>query len=183
MLKKLLISIWTEKKRTDVFLDCSNMERPDWMGKQLINLNTVEYLNKDNIIFGNDEIMQLHFIWENLEDIEDLGLLIEVCSLDDVAHGTFELYDFYSGKAGANVDMVLNCDISGFVPAEYKLRFTFFYKNEYGVGNTVDWVQGLCFEKEKYDRGNKLLWIPKSWGYHLLPAPIVQCIEDKCYDK
>lgn len=178
------INIYMDReKRTDVSLDCTSTERPNWMEKQLIHVNTVEYHNKDNIIFGNDELMQVHIVWDNLEDVDNLGLLIEVCSLDDAALGTFELYDFYSGKAGAKVDMILNCDISRFVPAEYKLRFTFFNKNEYGVGNTVDWVQGLCFEKEKYDRGNKLLWIPKSWGYHLLPTPKIQCIEDKCFDR
>lgn len=168
------------EKNNQVYLNCADVIRPNWFDNQLINVNYIEYIGKNDIIFGINEKMKLHINWTNLKDVYNIGLLIEVCSLDDIAQGTFELYDFYSGSENANVDAEIECDISGFVPAEYKLRFTFFNRNDYGVGITIDWVQGLCFEKEKYDREKKLLWIPKSWGYHLLPEPVIEKIGEVC---
>ena len=163
----------------ETVLNCATSERPDWIKKQLINVNYIEYLEKNSIVFNNDETMKIHINWVNLEDVSDMGLLIEVCTMDDIAQSTFELYDFYSGKSGVEVDATFECDISGFVPAEYKLRFTFFLKDDYGVGYTADWIQGLCFEKEKYNRGKKLLWVAKSWGYRYLPDPVVTSVKEK----
>ena len=115
----------------------------------------------------------MHFQWENLLDVEELGLLIEICTLDDVVQASYDMYDLYSGKKGEKGELTLRLDVTPFMDATYRMRYTFFNKNSFGEGRCVEALAGLCFTKEITNRGDKLTWHPKQWGYFHMPTPRV----------
>ncbi len=160
-----------------VHLDCSKTERPNWILKQRIELETVEFLNKENIVFLDDEPIEMRFVWNNLEDVRDAGVLIEVCSLDDVPQASYVIYDFYSGKKGDKAELLLQLDTKEFMDATYKMRYTFFEKNDFGVGISIDWIDGLCFTKKRENAGSELVWNVKQWGYLRMPSPKIVSIK------
>ena len=137
----------------------------------------MEYLGKENITFTENEPILLQFCWTNLLDVSNLGLLIEICSLDDVAQATYALYGFYSGKQAESAEITLKLDTTGLMDASYRMRYTFFEKNTFGVGLTADYIPGLCFTKETANQGDTLLWQPKQWGYIQMPSPSIICID------
>ena len=172
------IDIYMDQERQDTTkLNCDNVKRPKWLSTPRIKVSTVEYVGKEDITFMDDEPIVLRFKWKNLLDVENLGLLIEVCSLDDVAQATYAAYDFYSGKQGDQAEMTLRLDSTGFMDASYRMRYTFFIRNEFGVGGTVDWINGLCFEKKVTNNGEKLEWVAKQWGYLQMPTPTIISVE------
>ena len=158
-------------------LICGDTARPYWLPNPRIKVSLVEFLEKDSIVFKDHEPIILHFHWKNLLDVKDMGLLIEVCSLDDVAQATYALYDMYSGEQGAEADLTLKLDTAGLMDATYRMRYTFFNKNDFGIGLCIDWVNGLCFTKETTNSGEHLVWQPKQWGYMQLPTPSIVCAE------
>ena len=165
------------EKRETTQLFCENIPRANWIQVPRIKVKLVEYVDKDDIVFVDDEPIKLHFCWNNLRDVVDLGLLIEVCSLDDVAQATYAMYDFYCGKKGEEAEMFIKLDTAAFMNATYKMRYTFFIKNDFGEGLPVDGINGLCFTKEITNKGHKLEWHAKQWGYLQMPAPELLLIQ------
>lgn len=158
-------------------LDCSKLSRPNWLLKQRINLETVEFLNKENIVFVDDEPIKIRFAWKNIKDVNKMGVRIEVLSLNDVPQATYVLYDFYSGKEGDKVEAILQLDTKQFMDATYKTRYTFFEKNEFSHETQSDFVEGLYFVRKHKNFGAELVWNVKLWGYLQMPTPQVVSIK------
>ena len=161
------------EKQETTRLVCEDTERPVWITHPRIRLSLAEYLGKADITFVDDEPMVIRFRWRNLLDVENMGLLIEVCSLDDIAQATYDLYNLYSGKQGETAEITVRLNTRGLMDATYRMRYTFFVKNSFGVGLTIDWVDGLCFDKVTTNDGKRLNWQVKQWGYIRMPIPEV----------
>lgn len=150
-------------------MQCADMNRPAWVIGQKINVSLVEYLQKDCIEFLDDEPILLHFQWTNLSPVNNIGVLIEICSLDDVPQATFDIYEIYSGAEGEKGDVVIKLNIGSLMDGSYRMRYTFFEKVGLGTGSTIDYVPGLCFRKMTTNKGDRLNWITKQWGYIRMP--------------
>lgn len=166
------IDVYMKREKKEIVrLERKDLRRPKVDSLRMV-VTLVEYVGKDDIVFRENEPITLHFQWENLLDIENMGLLVEVCSLDDSAQASYVMYDFYSGKKGEQGDMTIQLDPTMLADATYRMRYTFFNKNDYGVGIMIGWVgNGLCYTKETANIGNGLLWHVKEWGHVQLPTP------------
>ena len=158
----------TEKR---CYEDYSEYERPDFIHNPPIKLLSAEFLNKDAIVFHQNEKMMLKLKWCNLQDVAKAGLRIEIWNYEDIAQATYILYDFYSGKKGETGEAILELDISMFMNADYRMIYTFFYKDSIGHNQDLDCVRGLCFEKSNKEMEEKWIWRPKVWGYLQMPTP------------
>lgn len=154
-------------------MDFSDYERPRWIKNAYVKLLLAEYLNKENTIFDDKEPILIHLNWVNLKDIENMGLRIEIWTLDDVTQASYVLYDFYSGKKDEYGDLVLELDISSFREASYKMVYCFFCKDKFGNDLDIDCAFGLCFEKTMLNTEHKILWKVKNWGHIQMPEPRV----------
>lgn len=165
------ISIYSDNEKVnDTRIDYKNYVRKDYF-TPLINMSFAEFVNKDNTYFFDDESMTIRLGWKNLKDVEDVGLRIEIWTLDDVVQGSYVLYDIYSGKAENRAEMKVKLDISMLAEAEYRIIFTFFQKNDVGLGIDIENVRGLCFTKKIKNLSKKLMWQTKYWGHMVLPIP------------
>ena len=145
--------------------------RPKWMTNPMIELRRAEYVGKESMVFYSKENMRLNLEWINLQDVDHVSLRIEIWTLDDVAQATYVLNDFYSGKQGEKMSMLVELDISQFMDASYQTIYTFFKKDAFGNSMNLEGAQGLCFEKTTVDAIQKWKWNPKTWGYLKMPSP------------
>lgn len=144
-----------------------------WISNPKIKLLEAEFIGKENVVYEANEQIKIRLKWKTLQDVNNVGLRIELWNLEDVAQATYVLYDFYSGEKGQVSEIVLELDSSMVMDADYKTFFTFFNKNEQGVGIDLDCVPGLCFRKTTIAAEQKWDWRPKNWGYIQLPSPTI----------
>lgn len=165
------INIYMQSKRDEsTVLDFSNYKRPRWISKMRVKLLQASFVDKQDIIFKNSEPIALHLIWNNLEDVQDVGLRIEIWTSDDVTRCSYLLPDFYSGKKGENAEVYLKLDTSGLVDASYKMLFTFFVMDSHGNSEEIDAAFGLCFDIVTTNSA-QIVWRPRNWGYIQMPLP------------
>ena len=169
------IGVYMDRQMNDEYYrNYENYKRPSFLTFQKIKLLEAAYIGKDNVNFDGDEPMKIHLKWINTADVESLGLRLEILNLEDVAIGTYILYDFYSGKKGETAEMDVELDISMIMDSEYKTFYTFFNKSETGGNTDLDCVPGLCFQKTMMSAEHKWIWRPKNWGYLQLPSPAIK---------
>ncbi len=157
-----------------VALDFENYERPRWIVNMHVKLLEASFVDKQDIIFRDSAPILLHLKWRNLQDVADVGLRIEVWSLDDIAQCSYLLPSFYSGKKDEEAELTLKLDTTGLVDAQYRMLFTFYVTDPHGNSEEIDAVFGLCFETVTTN-AEKIVWRPRNWGYIQMPLPeIVQ---------
>ncbi len=148
-----------------------NYVRPDWIVSPAIKMLDAEFIGKEKACFSSNESILLRIRWQNLRNVSNIGLRVEVKTLEDICQASYVLFDFYSGKENALGEATFELDISSVVESDYKTTITIFNKDEHGANINLDCVPGLCFQKIN-DRTNvKWLWHPRYWGYIQLPTP------------
>ena len=159
------------QKNEDVFTDFSNWARPDWLQSQQLKLRYSKFLNKESNCYDANEPMYLELEWEFLRTASDVCLRIELTGLDGVSVATYVLFDLCSGKQGDVVRKVFKLDISRLMDATYRMRYTFFLRDEFGNNVNIDFVRGLCFTKTTLNEEEKIVWDTRQWGYIRLADP------------
>ena len=155
----------------DIYRNYEDSPCAHWITKRKVKLLEAQYAGKDTIRFEAGEPMKIRLKWKNLQDVQDIGLRIEVYNLEDVPQATYVLNRFYSGKEGDVVDMELQLDTEMIMDAEYKTFFTFFEKDPQGNNLDIEWNPGLCFNKTTITAEESWVWQTKQWGHIQLPAP------------
>lgn len=155
-------------------MDFSNWKRPDWLISQKLKLLSASYYGKTVNRFSNSEPILLEMKWENLYDITNLCLRIEILSVESSPLATYVVYDLYSGKKGEQAHTMLELNTTMLVDATYKMRYTFFYRDNAGNNVNIDFVRGMCFKKVSLDSENAIVWDERQWGYIHMPEPIVR---------
>ena len=157
-------------KSTEPSMNFENYERPRWITDMQLKLLQADFVGKEDVFFADEEPILLHLRWENLRDLKDVGLRIELWSMDDVTRSSYLMPDFYSGPKGKVEDLTLKLNTTGLVEESYRMLFTFFIKDSSGNSVEIDGVFGLCFQKITH-RSDKILWKARHWGYIQMPTP------------
>ncbi len=160
-----------------VCLDYLNSPTPSWLINEEVKLKKAEYLEKDTNHFGANEVMKLHVQWLNLTDVTNVCLRVEIMSMEGFPLGTYTIYQFYSGEKDRIADAIFELDISEFMDATYKMRYTFFHKNGAGSNQDIGYADGLCFVKNTDESAVKLQWNIEKWGHIHLPSPRIIMIQ------
>lgn len=165
------------KKNSAVEEDYSDREMSEWLLAPKVKLLHVKFLDKTTPVFYSDEKMSIELTWQNLQRVDNLGLRMEVWSLEKEPIGTFVLYDFYSGDKDEINLMQASLDISSLTDNDYRFVFTFFNRDEYGNNVDLDCVESLYFEMKIKEEKRLLLWEPQYFGYICMPSPVVERIK------
>ena len=167
------ITIYTNSnKLSSPYTDFSDYTRSNYFSPK-IQLDEAFFIGKTDIRFVNDEIMHLKLKWHNVKDVCNVGLRVEIWTLDDIAQASFIMYNVYSGNKGNKASITLELDISQLAEAEYRMKYIFFQNDDVGNNVDIEAVRGLCIDKKFVDtkQSNKLIWRPQNWGYLILPTP------------
>ena len=167
------IQIYTNNNKIgSIYTDFSDYTRPKYFTPR-IQLDEAIFIGKENIRFVNNELMRIKMRWHNVQDVKNAGLRIEIWTLDDIAQGSYILYNVYSGHKGESASIMLELDITALAEAEYRMKYIFFQNDDVGNNIDIEVVRGLCFDKSLVDdqQSNKLIWRPQNWGYVIFPSP------------
>ena len=168
-----------ETKVRETKMDYSDVARASWLETPYIKLLSAEYIGKNSIVFDRNEKMRLRFVWENQANVANVGLRIEIRTSENMPIATYVLFDFYSGSKGARAEITAELDISSLVDSSYQTIYTFFNHSSTGGNQDLDCVQGLSFDVESVNAGEKLIWKPRLWGHIFMPAPSI--VEQKMH--
>lgn len=138
-------------------------KRPAWLTSQDIRIEEIEFLEKDNNIFVDNENIIMKIIWKNNANIKDLCLRWEINGQDGTPIGTSLIESFYCGRVGDKGQIILKYNFPELMPGSYTSYVTFYYKDQYGGNMDIDCVRGLLFDK-KFVLNNNINWSAKRWG-------------------
>ena len=170
------IRIYMNNMRDDATrMDFGNVAPYDWLTNQLINLRTAEFVGCEGTVFDDGQPIPLRLVWETLADVRDICLRVEIYTMDDVAQGTYFLYDLYSGRAGEVVSLDLSIDVSMLCSSSYYMKYTFFERDSMGNHVNVECRKGLSFDRASSE--GSLVWEPRNWGYVRLDGAEVVSLE------
>ena len=165
------IGVYSDFNKTgETFIDFSDYKRPNYF-TPLIRMDEASFPGRESVRFYEGEHAHLRLKWHNLRDVDSAGLRIELWSLDDSPQACYVLYDFYSGKKGESAQALIDLQLDPLAEADYRMKYIFFQKDEYGNNADIEIVKGLCIEKRQQDNGDILKWQPRRWGHVLLPTP------------
>ena len=147
-------------------------ERPEWLSFDDVRLEEVLFVDKENNIFTDNEIVKLKLTWRNNKKVERLCLRWEIYTMNGVPIGTACIDNFYSGEKGKEESVVVSYQFPELVEGSYNSNITFYYRDYDGNNRNVDCVPGLKFEKKFiYDKNIK--WDARHWGNIKFSVPEV----------
>ena len=147
-------------------------ERPEWLSFDDVRLEEVLFVDKENNIFTDNEIVKLKLTLRNNKKVERLCLRWEIYTMNGVPIGTACIDNFYSGEKGKEESVVVSYQFPELVEGSYNSNITFYYRDDDGNNRNVDCVPGLKFEKKFiYDKNIK--WDARHWGNIKFSVPEV----------
>ena len=163
------------KGSSSVVIDYAQYKRPSSLDNRDIDVLKASFIGKNDVVFENDETMEIGLEWRNNQKVENAGLRIEIWSLSGIAQTTFELLPFYSGEKGQISELDVKLDISQLMNATYEIIFTFFSIDQYGNTCNLDCVHGQIFTVTpmKIGNGEERMWNTKNWGFIRMPDSAV----------
>lgn len=171
------IDIYMDNESCDkISLDLSKQEPPAWLTDPKLKLHAVEFKGKTSTRFDTAEPMLLQMKWENLSDVSNVSLRIEMLNSDGLPLATYQIFDFYSGKKHEFAQATFELDVSPFMDASYKMRYTFFWRDQSGHSVDIGFANGLHFTKSTLNAKQKIVWNIKNWGHLCLPQPSIRSL-------
>jgi hypothetical protein len=163
----------------ELYLSYEGVPRPEWLTHPLIDLRNAEFLDRGTNLFPKGEPIRMRLAWSNFEDLPKTSLRIEIYSSDDIAQGTFVLFDLYQGFEGEFAELEVEVPTDRLAPAAYYMKYTFFQRDEFGNNENMECRRGLAFEIVSNDTEEPLVWDTFNWGYvHLAGAKILSLNEE-----
>ena len=171
------ISVYMQsRKDNSVSLSFMDYKRPRWIRQNHVNILQASYVGKQDTRFLANEPIVLKLVWKNLRAVKNIGLRIEIWSMDDVSRCSYLLEDFYSGEKDQIEEATFQLRTDGLVDADYRMLYTFFEKGQNGGSVEIEAVFGLCFNIESPD-SEGITWRPMNWGYLRMPDPQIVTME------
>ncbi|MBQ6451274.1 MAG: ATP-binding cassette domain-containing protein [Solobacterium sp.] len=146
------------------YADYTGIIRPWWLNTHVLRMESAEYAGNESIRFSGAEPIRLRMKLRAYEDIENLGLRVEISSANDVRIGTYFFYDMCSMKAGDVNEITLEMDISSFTDGTYQTIYTFFNTDQAGTNINLDSVNGLSFIHSESLPASRIHW-EAVWGH------------------
>ena len=149
--------------RHETFIDFTKYVRPGWLGRNDVQLTWGEYPEKaDNVMTG--DTMELLLKWKAFEDVEHVGLRVEVMDNGEQPFATAVFYDIFSGAAGSEGERRFFVSLKNIMNGIYQTYYTLFMIDGYGESVDLDCVRGLHLEIRKPGNDRPMGWNNKSWG-------------------
>ena len=131
--------------------------------RKLLNLTRAKFFGRTSSWFYDDEQVPLELDWTYLEDVERLGLRVEISDIRHYPITAFVIENAGGGKKGESQTLQLRLDISALAQGTYCVRYVFFTcANRDAKPKSVEIAAGLTIRKRLRTEGDTR-W-QKSWG-------------------
>ena len=147
-------------------IDYTEIPRFSWLEFPRLRTLRVSFLGKETNVFCAGEPIAIQLDWVNEQEIENLGIRVEIRDLTEKRIGAALLRKFHSGPQGEHCSLRVSLQVDALVSGSYKMAYVFFCEDPHGNTTNVDCVHGLCFELRKDDG---VIWQTHHWGNVHLP--------------
>ncbi len=131
-----------------------------------VNLTRCAFNGITSNLFTDDEKVPIALSWENLEDVENLGVRIEIDDYRRYPVTSFVVRNMYSGKKGESVSQRFLLDVSKLSNGVYYTRYIFFRKAKGSrVDEDVEIAKGLVIRRYNHAVEHEA-WL-KTWGSYM----------------
>lgn len=136
-----------------------------------IKVTGIEIINHQSWKLNVGEKLSFHLHLSATRDIKNCGFRMRVASADDSSVSVLVAKNLVNCKAGEELVIPLEADISQLVPGKYLLTPALYITNEYGTHIFYDHInQGVTLEVENVLGFNEnMAWDTRYWGYVKLP--------------
>ncbi len=160
-----------QTKLSEGYIDLTNAERKEKMipGAKIKGIEILEHSDW-KITVGEKIKYNLHIKAE--KDLKGVSYRTRLFSADETSISVLLAPNLFNCKAGEDVVITLEADVSSLVPGRYCMSPALYFANEYGGWNFYDHIdKGVVFEVEnKLGFNDNMEWNPRFWGYVKLPG-------------
>ena len=149
--------------RTETCMDFTGYVRPGWLGRHDVNLTWAEYPGKKDNLMTEDSLNIL-MRWKAQENVENMGLRVEVMNDGNRPFASAVFYDIFSGPAGAEGEGNFSVSIKNLMNGTYQTYYTLFVVDGYEESVDVDCVRGMHFIIRDQEKDRPMHWKKESWG-------------------
>ncbi len=161
------ISVYLENSggSAELSMDLDALQRRSETWKTTARLLSAEFIDKDSIVFQSGEQMQLRLAWRNLSENTPISLRIEVWTTEQIPQGSFLIENLDCPPFDEKVCYDIKLDLGQIVPGDYSMKYTLYYRDEFGNSRNADSVTGLGFQIIRDPKEKSLVWDPNHWGH------------------
>ncbi len=157
------------------YIDFSKTVRPKWITDHRILLLSASFCDKDNNIFRYNEELKIKFVWKYLKEVSNLCLRIEIINAALAPVGAYFISQFDSGLEDEQRELTVSLDISSLSGGDYRMKYVFFDKDDFGNNVNLDHARGHHFTITENDKA-AIVWDSKNWGNVVFPSPAVESL-------
>ncbi len=165
------IEVYSDMTRAPALVnDCSKIKRTQSSIDELVHINTVALLDKDNTSYTGKENVHVKVFYTSQTDIRNLAFRMTVEAADKTVVGLATSAPSITAVGGDNeADLTLRLD--WLAPGKYLVKLTAYSVNSFGTNQMHDVVEeAFAFEKEQNNlENNNMTWNHTWWGYMMFP--------------
>ncbi|WP_278627396.1 ABC transporter ATP-binding protein [Thomasclavelia cocleata] len=172
---EMAISIYSNVNpiNLNIYNDCSKMKRTYYNVDLTHRFESIEFLNKEESIFFDDELIKLKMNLFSQRDEKNLCIRMIIFFVDDTPLGMSTSDPIINCRKGQN-EIYFNFDSSLVADGTYKVRIALYATNQFGTERLYDVLDcGFSFvKKNNQASNNNMSWNHKVWGHCMLPKLI-----------
>lgn len=158
------IAIYMDSNSNEMtYMNYSETKRPKWLKSNDLRLIECELEGKESCVVEPNEALRFRYKWKNYKDINDIGIRLEIRSMDETPIGTTFNYKLCDGKAKEYTEKIVKYSFNVLAAGRYKTVITVFQSDTYGNNIDLDCVSGPDLIVD--DRNNKIRWRERAWGH------------------
>lgn len=152
------------QKKMEYHYDFAKIPRPPMKSLKLEFLSMDVLKDPSEKIFVGDKVNCRLFCRAN-KDFERMNLRLEIVASDNTVAGTMFLDKDLEAKEGQTLELEMCIDTSHMVPGNYRFDMLAFEKNDFGIQDWCDRVEGAPILDIEKRENTDLEWLPQWWGH------------------
>ena len=159
------IYLGNETESLQTTYDLNDLERPENSLNQ-IRMERLEFVNKEQCVYYNNEKMCFRVNWRSDESFEKLRFRMIIRYYDETPVGLVVSPELYNIQEGKENTTEFEFDLNLFSEGKYYLSICFYQEDENGNSVILDHLSKVCMIEimNSLADNNKLVWEHKWWG-------------------
>jgi lipopolysaccharide transport system ATP-binding protein len=136
-----------------------------------VKITKIEVIDHDAWRISVGDKLRYRIFLKAEKDLQNVGFRTRLFAADGTSVSVLVAPELFSCKAGDNLEIPLEADVSQLVPGRYCLTPSLYYSNKYGGWVFYDHIdRAVTFEVETVLGFNEdMVWEQKFWGHVKLP--------------
>jgi lipopolysaccharide transport system ATP-binding protein len=160
------IGVYLSKKVLDgSSLEYGAYERPNWLKDERMRIQSAVFLNENTEGFDESNPPKVRMCLKSTEDINNVGLRVEIRGPNDFRVGIYLIDKAFSIKANEEKYITVEYPMDLLVNENYDTIYTFYVTDDFGNNFNLENVPGLSFTRVNCPSNDSIVWDEVNWGF------------------